>query len=70
VHTGKAKYFAKDIQNGLSLSGKPPLALPDEFSAGTQNGFSRKFLFQRLLANWTISEPHILTCHFSCKTNL
>jgi len=70
VYTGRAKRSVQGIQHGLPLAGKPPLALPDKFSAGTRNGFSGKFLLQGLPANWTISAPHIITCHFFCELNL
>jgi hypothetical protein len=66
---GRAKRFVQDIRHGLSVSGKLPLAVPDEFSAGTRDGFRGEFLFQRLPANWTISAPHIFTCYFSCESN-
>ena len=40
------------------------LTLPDVLTTGAKDRLRGKFLFQRLPTNWTISAPHIHTCHF------
>ena len=40
------------------------LTLPDVLTTGARDRLRGKFLFQRLPTNWTISAPHIHTCHF------
>jgi hypothetical protein len=54
-----AAYRSFIARLGLWNHNRVALALPDVLTAGTRDGLGGMFLFQRFLADRTISLPHI-----------